>query len=325
MARPTLDCSRDAIRSATDPKVVGDPTMHRLVAIITALLCDPHPPSLPEWTYRTWCWVFAYPELRTRARATVKELACRRDEALSHPAVGLLVEWAGSRKRDDPCAGAAAALATIRLAEVRSAGVVVDVTELTRRVAAAVDSARPVGSSCSRRAPLQLLADPDRLPAVEQHRAAAENPRLPAAVDGLLSLTGSDAHSPFVSAVEAAVVQAGDWWTRHAVPVPASIDGPPLPGVQPAQQLSPSERLSAHVSDRTLLGLVAGPHPGRTRPSQVAWRRGLTFWVAVRLSALDTGQLPPAGTIRWWRTELAGLTIGSTGEPCPPPVPSPAR
>jgi hypothetical protein len=326
MARPTLDCSSRAIRSASDPKAVGDPTMHRLVDIITALLCDPRAPCLPEWTYRTWCGALAYPELRTRARASTKELARKRDEALSHPAVSLLVEWAGSRKRDDPCVGAAAALATVRLPEVRFRAGALDVCELTRRVAVAVDSAQPIRSSSPRRARLQLLADPDRLPAVEPAPPAGENPRLPAAVGELLRLAGADEDSSFASVVEAAVVQAGEWWTRHAVPVPASIDGPRLPGVVPAQQLSPPERISAHVSDRSLLGLVAGPHPGRARPCQVAWRRGLTFWVAVRLSALDTGQRPPAGTICWWRTELAVLTLGSAGTPCPPsPVLPPSR
>jgi hypothetical protein len=156
---------------------------------------------------------------------------------------------------------------------------------------------------------LRLLAEPDRLPAVEQDAAVAENPRLSEAVGALLRLAGADSGGSTTS-VEAAVVQAGDWWTRHTAPVPTSIEGPCLPGVLPAQQLRPTERLSALVSDSRLLRLVAGPHPGRARPCQVAWRRGLTFWVAVHLSTLEDACLPPAETVRWWRTQLDGLAPG---------------
>jgi hypothetical protein len=303
--------SRGAIRSATVPIGAGDPTLHCLTAILTFLLCDPRPTPLPDWTYRTWCRVLQYPELRARAQTPTKELGCRRDEALSHPAVRLLVEWAGSRRRDNPAAAAAAALATVRLAQVGSRYGLVDVPELSRRVAAMADAARPVRFSSSYRAQL-MLAYPDRLAALEQEPAAAENPQLSAAVGELLRLAGADSAS-LLTPVEAAVVQAGDWWTRHASPVPTSVDGPRLPGVLPARQLRPAARLSAQMFDPTLLGLVAGPHPGRARPCQVAWRRGLTFWVAVRLSALDTAHQPPSETIRWWRTQLAALALGPAG------------
>jgi hypothetical protein len=238
--------------------------------------------------------------------ATTKELGHRRDEVLSHPAVRFLVEWAGSRKRDNPVAGAAAALAAVRSAEARVGGCPTDLSELTHLVSVAVDSAQPVRSSPAYRRHLRLLAEPDRLPALEQDAAVAENPRLSEAVGALLGLAGAASDSPMAT-VEAAVVQAGDWWTRHTAPVPTSIEGPCLPGVLPAQQLRPTERLSALVSDSRLLGLVAGPHPGRARPCQVAWRRGLTFWVAVHLSTPDAMSRPPAETLGWWRTQLDGL------------------
>jgi hypothetical protein len=307
MPQPILDYPRGEADSAKTGE--GDPTTRRLIAIVADLLCDADRPCLPDWTFRTWCRALEYPELRARAHATTKELGHRRDEALSHPAVRSLVEWAGSRKRDNPAAGAAAALATVRSAELRACGGRVDLSELTDLVAVVVDSAQPLRFSSSYRPHLRLLADPDRLPAVEQDAAVVENPRLSEAVGELLRMAGADSGSPLAT-VEAAVVQAGDWWTRHTLPVPPSIDGAGLPGVLLAQQLRPTARLSAHVSDPRLLGLVAGPHPGRARPCQVAWRRGLTFWVAVRLSAVDTMHRPPDETIRWWRTQLAALTAG---------------
>jgi len=299
--------SRGTTRNGAVLIGAGDPSIHCLNAVLTSLLCDPRPPSLPDWTYRTWCRVLQYPELRVRAHASTKELGRRRDEALSQPAVRLLIEWAGSRRRDSPAAAAAAALATVRLAQVDSCYGPVDVPEVSRRVAATTDLARPVRFSSSYRAQL-TLADPDRLAAIEQEPAAAENPRLSSAVEELLRLAGADSDLPFAR-MEAAVVQAGDWWARHASPVPISVAGPCLPGVLPAQQLRPAERLSAQMSDPTVLRLVAGPRPGRARPCQVAWRRGLTFWVAVRLSALDTAHQPPPETMRWWRSQLAVLAL----------------
>jgi hypothetical protein len=299
-------CQDETSRTTTG---VFDPTTRRLAVIVADLLYGADRPCLPDWTYTTWCRALEYPELRPRVHATTKELGHRRDEVLSHPAVRSLVEWAGSRKRDNPVAGAAAALAAVRSAEARIGGCPTDLSELTHLVSVAVDSAQLVRSSPAYRRHLRLLAEPDQLPAVEQDAAVAENPRLSEAVGTLLRLAGADSGNP-TTTVEAAVVQAGDWWTRHSAPVPTSIEGPCLPGVLPAQQLRPTERLSALVSDSRLLRLVAGPHPGRARPCQVAWRRGLTFWVAVHLSTPDAASRPPAETLRWWRTQLDGLALG---------------
>jgi hypothetical protein len=307
MAQAILDYRQGETSRTTTG--VFDPTTRRLAAIITALLYGGDRPCLPDWTYTTWCRALEYPELRPRVHATTKELGHRRDEVLSHPAVRSLVEWAGSCKRDNPVAGAAAALAAVRSAQAPVGGRTTDLSELTHLVSVAVDSAQLVQSSPAYRRHLRLLAEPDRLPAVEQDAAVAENPRLSEAVGALLRLAGADLCTP-MTPVEAAVVQAGDWWTRHTASVPTSIDGPCLPGVLPAQQLRPTERLSALVSDSRLLGLVGGPHPGRARPCQVAWRRGLTFWVAVHLSTPDATSRPPAETLRWWRSQLDGLAPG---------------
>jgi hypothetical protein len=124
----------------------------------------------------------------------------------------------------------------------------------------------------------------------------------------LLALAGADSNSS-LSAIEAAVIQAGDWWARHALPVPTSVDGPRLPGVVAGEQLKSCHRLSVQIPDPTLLSLVTGPHPGRCRGRQVAWRRGLTFWVAARLASPDATRQPPPETIRWWRTQLAVLAL----------------
>ena len=314
MAQPVLHDSRCTTRRTTAPGVVGDPTIGRLGRVIAALVNDADPPILPDWDYVTWCRALAYPDLRARVRVATKELGYRRDEVLFHPTVKLLVEWAGSRKRDDPVAGAAAALAALSWAALGAGGAATSVAEVARLVAEMVDSAAPMRPCSSSRTRLSLLVDPERLPAADNDPVVVENPLLGAAVGELLDMAGVDLEAPFVTFVEGAVVQAGDWWTRHSVPVPTSIDGPRLPGVRPAQQLCPSERLSTYVSDRALLGLVAGPHPGRARPCQVAWRRGLTYWVAARLSTPESSYEPPVETIRWWRSELALLALASRDE-----------
>ena len=118
MAQTTLDHTPAAIRRAAIPIRVGDPAIRHLTPILTSLLDDPRSPSLPDWTYRTWCLALQYRELNPRAQASMKELASRRDQALSHPAVRLLVEWAGSRRRDNPAVAAAAALTTVRSAQL---------------------------------------------------------------------------------------------------------------------------------------------------------------------------------------------------------------
>jgi hypothetical protein len=309
MAQPPLDSRQRSTASATVPDSAGDASLRQLTAIIARLVCDSCPSSLPDWSYRTWCRALAYPELHTRAQAATKMLGQRRDQALSNPAVRSLVEWAGARRWDNPAAGAAAALSAIQLAGTHSDDQPPELAELAELVAVRVDAAQPLRpcSSCRR---LRLLTDPDRLPEAEQDSPAVENPRLPAVVGELLHLAGAERDDALAAAVEAAVVQAGDWWARHSTPAPACLGEPRLPGVLPAQRLRPPERLSAYVSDATLLGLVAGPHPGRSRPGQVAWRRGLTFWVAARLSAIEGPQRPPADTIQWWRAQLAVLVAG---------------
>jgi hypothetical protein len=120
MAQTTLDHTPAAIRRAATPIRVGDPSIHWLTPILTSLLDDPRAPALPDWTYRTWCLALQYRELNPRAQASMKELASRRDRGAVSPEVRQLVEWAGSRRRDNPAVAAAAALTTVRLAQCRS-------------------------------------------------------------------------------------------------------------------------------------------------------------------------------------------------------------
>ena len=311
MAQTTPDHTPAAIRRTAVPIRVGDSSIHWLTPILTSLLDDPRVTTLPDWTYRTWCLALQYRELNPRAQASTKELASRRDEALSQPEVRQLVEWAGSRRRDNPTVGAAAALTTVRLAQRRSRFASMDVAELGRRVAVEADAARPVRFSPSplpsQRARVRLLYS-DRDAAAEEEPTRRENPRLASTVGELLALAGADSNSS-LSAIEAAVIQAGDWWARHALPVPTSVDGPRLPGVVAGEQLKSYNRLSVQIPDPTLLSLVTGPHPGRCRGRQVAWRRGLTFWVAARLASPDATRQPPPETIHWWRTQLAVLAL----------------
>jgi hypothetical protein len=239
--------------------------------------------------------------MNPRAHDATRKAGRRRDEALSHPVVRDVVEWAGLRRRDDPAAGAAAALVAIG----ELAGIT-DLGEAATAIVRAIDSAPSVRLTWQHRRRGEFLADPDRLVDEEAEPQDTENPLLSVVVRELLRLARPEPAEAIVVRIEGAVVQAGDWWARHSVPVPTSLDGPRLPGVMPAQSLRDSERISAHVSDMQLLQLVAGPHPGRGRPSQVAWRRGLTFWTAALL--LEPKVLrPPCEAIRWWRSQLLSI------------------
>ncbi len=116
-----------------------------------------------------------------------------------------------------------------------------------------------------------VLACEDWDAAGEEEPPRAENPRLAATVGELLALTGAASNSS-LTVVESAVIQTADWWARHALPVPASVDGPRLPGVIPGEQLESCDRLSVQIPDPTLLGLVAGPIP--VAAGGARWRGG---------------------------------------------------
>jgi len=296
----SLATDRLALSTATKAAV-----NHRLTLILESLLRDP-PGRLPNWPYRTWYRVLQYPDLNPRAHGITRELGRRREQAFSHPALHDLVQWAGTRRRDDPTAGAAAALTTVGAVLAHDDLVGPSAPELARAVAASVDDAQPVRSSWRRPARAKLVADLDLLASVDPERPDNENPLVSAAVRDLLCLAGIDLDASLRRRVEGAVVQAGDWWARHAVPVPTSVDGPPLPGIVPAQRLRDTDRISAYVSDAPLLHLVTGPHPGRGRPSQVAWRRGLTYWTAASLVE-GRVQRPPYEVLRWWQSQLASV------------------
>lgn len=271
-------------------------------------------PTLPEWSYGRWWQVLQYPDVGDRAHRVTLERGQRRDEVLGHPAVVALVEWAGQRRRRDPLAAAAGALAA--LASIQSCPVEQrpDAESAARLLAEAVDRARPL-HMVSRRHDA-VLVDPGRVADVPADAPPAENPRLAAVVGGLLRLATTDPFGPLAGRVVDAVVQAADWWATHALALPTSIDGPRLPGIVPAQDLPVAERLSHALRDVDLRGLVAGPYPGRGRPCQVAWRRGLTYWTAVRLADVAEDP-PPAATLRWWRTQLTALDARRTESATP--------
>jgi hypothetical protein len=285
-----------------------------LTPLLSSLLDSVSAPDLPDWSYRTWWRVLHYPDLDDRAQTATKDLGRCRDAALAYPSISGLVEWAGRRRRREPVAGAAAALVTVREAQVQAvqnsgSGAAVDVSALARRLVAAVDTARPVRVMAPRRD--HFIADPERLVDIPSDQPEPEDPRLPGIVGRYLRLAGVDSDGQLAFRVQGAVVQAGDWWANHAVGVPSSLGGHELPGVVPAQRLRTSARLSAAVSDLTLLGLVAGPRPGRGRPAQVCWRRGLTYWVAVGLLVDCTAPRPPTDTVRWWRIQLESAAQAS--------------
>jgi hypothetical protein len=308
MTLPTHDCSLAEER--LKPSVSAGASrvdVHRLTRILESLLFGRAVPQLPDWSYRTWYRALQYPELNPRAHEVTRALGRRRDEILGHPVVRDLVNFAGTRRWDDLNAGAAAALVAITPELTRSHESVFAVSDLVRVVLAEIDAAPPVISSWRWVGRTQLVAEPDLLAAIEPDPPETENPLLPLVVRGLLRLATDDVEPLLGTRAEAAVVQAGDWWARHSMPVPTSLDGPPLPGIVPAQRLRDSERISAHVSDAAMLHLVTGPHPGRSRPCQVAWRRGLTFWTAASL--LEGRVLcPPREAVRWWQSQLAAVS-----------------
>lgn len=261
-------------------------------------------PALPDWSYRRWWQVLQYPDLGDRAQAATRELGRQRDHVLAHPDVRAVVEWAGRRRRLDPAAGAAGALVALRAVQVGPPGLRSDPQAAAQVVVDAVDRAVSLRVSVRRRD--AALLSPERVAAGAVDDVPVEHPRLGTVVRALLRLAGADPSGGLPERVTGAVVQAADWWAAHAVSVPAAVDGPGLPGIVAALELRPSERLVHAVGDVQLVGLVAGPHPGRGRPCQVAWRRGLTYWTAVRLAGAS-GEPPPAATVRWWRTQLAAL------------------
>lgn len=277
-------------------------SVEQLVGVLMRLLDDDGPPALPDWTYLRWCRALEYRDLSDRARATTKELGRERDRLLGDPRVAALIEWTGRRRRDNPSAAGAAALVMVRLAQESTARGPVDVAGLAIRITGAADRVHGPWRYPSRWT--RLLADLDRLEPLEADEPPVENPRLVEVVGRLLIEADVEADSELRWRVEASVIQAGDWWARHATPIPTALGGPRLPGVVPAQSLHETHRLSAYLSDSAMLDLVAGPQPGRSRPCQVAWRRGLTFWTAVRLSAEGAGQRPPREALDWWQSRL---------------------
>jgi hypothetical protein len=292
-------------RSRCPSLALGD---HRLERILQRILEESPPAAVTGWTYALWCRGLQYPELRERGvHQATKQRAAERDEALAVPAVRWLVEWAGSRRRSEPAAAAAAALVTVGRAVARSHGRPVNVVALARRIYAAIDSAVPLPVPVGKQP--RLLAHPERLADPARERPPAEHPRLTLFVEALLRLADAEVSVTLVARATAAVSQTADWWKAHARPAPAGPGAPHLPGVVPAHLLWSEERLSAHVSDSALLPLVAGPRPGQLRPCQAEWRRGLTFWTAACLAS-GAVERPPASTLKWWRAQIATLSIG---------------
>jgi hypothetical protein len=277
-----------------------------LVPLLARLSADCGVRVLPDWSYTVWCRALAYPDVDSRPHHATTDLGRRRDAVLAVTPVADLVEWAGRRRPTEPVAAVAAALCAARAACQSGVGDTVDLVAVARQVARAVDIARP--PRAPRRHGPPLVEHPDRLRSPDPDPVRRGNPNFDRAVGALLRMAGTRTDSRCARRVEDAVAVAADWWTTHATPVPGAVDGLALPGVVPAQDLREDQRLSQLVPDATLLGLVAGPRPGRGRPCQVAWRRGMTYWVAARLVCDGAAAHPPVSTIRWWRQQLSDLS-----------------
>lgn len=279
-----------------------------LVEAVASLLDPQTAPVLPGWSYQQWWRALQYPDMGDRAHTVTREQGRQRDVVLGHPKVAAMVEWAGQRRHRDPQAGMAAALVALRLAQADPERRTDPVTA-TRWMVEVVDQARPLRVPVRHReAP---LFDPERIAAGPIDDTPREDPRVGTVVGALLRLAGTERADSLAEQVTGAVIQAADWWIAHAVAVPTSVDGPGLPGIVPAQELPAAERLPRALGHPELLGLVAGPNPGRGRPCQVAWRRGLTYWVAVALADETATSRPPGATVRWWRTRLDTIAADS--------------
>lgn len=297
------------VAPAASSRPIVSPERRELDRVLVSLFDAPRPVVLPSWSYSRWCLMLQYPDLSPRARATTRLLGRERDAVLTQAGVRALIDWAGRRRRSEPAAAAAAALVVLRQVQTARSSAPVDLAALAVDVVAAIDEARPVAALPRRRS--RRLVDADWLPDIEVDPPGAENPHLSAAVAGLLDLTELLVEKRLATRIEDAVVLAGDWWARHPCPVPASTTGPSLPGIALAQTLPVSERLSTMLPDPGMRRLVAGPRPGCKRPSQLAWRRGLTFWVAAWLSSENDPPYPGADVRAWWQGQLTHLSLAT--------------
>lgn len=290
-----------------------------LVVLLEAFARSDTARSIPDWSYSTWARILSYPDRDARPQQVTVDLGRRRDAALSLPPVAALVDWAGRRRRSIPAAGAAAALVVARSALLAPDIAVAGLPAVARRIVQAVDTARPLPPA--ERSRVVLVADLDRLELGETEPVRRHDPGFHRIVQSFLRSAGSHVDGHLARQVEDAVIVAADWWITHCSPSPVVgvVDGLMLPGVIPAQELREDQRLSQLLPNPTLLGLVAGPRPGRGRSSQVAWRRGMTFWVAACLASDSGAAAPPVQTIRWWRKQLSALS-DDTGAPCTPAI-----
>ncbi len=293
------------------------PTPIGLVPLLARLTADCGVRALPDWPYVVWCRALSYPDVDGRPHRVTKDLGRRRDAVLALEPVADLVEWAGRRRPTEPVVAAAAALCTARVALRVGDASSIDLVAAARQVLRSVDIARP--PRAARWHGPVLVEDPDRLRAPDPDPVSRDDACFHRAVGALLHLAGAYVDSRCARRVEDAIAFTADWWTAHSTPIPGAVDGPALPGVIPAQQLREDQRLSSLVADPTVLALVAGPRPGRGRPCQVAWRRGMTYWVAARLVCDTPAAHPPVPTIRWWRKQLSALS-GENGATLVPSV-----
>jgi hypothetical protein len=310
---PGVARHRLAARIVSRP-VRADPERHELERVLAALLEAPSTVFLPAWSYRRWHLMLQYPDLSSRSHEVTRRLGHERDTALRHPLVQELVAWAGRRRREQPVAGAAAALVVLRRA-LKNLEQPPDQRAVAEALVVAVDTASPAPIYRERHGEVHL--DVELLADASPEGTSGENPRLGAVLRSLLACTGARVDEPLVSRVEDAVVQASDWWMRHTVPTPAELPGPKrqgaeltglrLPGIAPAHSLPSSERLARVIDDPRMYGLVAGPRPGCRRPCQLAWRRGLTFWVATWLASERDAPVPGAEVTAWWAAQLVHL------------------
>ena len=247
--------------------------------------------------------MLCYPDINDRAKEKTKKLGRERDQILSQSGVLNLVQWAGSKRTRSPIASVAGALVALQEIKGNFNGSV-DTEESARLLTTAVLSAKPPFMF----APPAKYQDLDlnQVVALEAQETITENPQLVPTVERLLHISGAPKNLALQKRAEHSVVQCGDWWIKHPGPTQYFDDLPALPGITPASRLKDPERLAAHLSDTELMGLVAGPRPGIKRPCQLAWQRGLTFWVAVELASSKAVSIPTE-TIRWWRSQVSLL------------------
>ena len=278
-------------RATNDPRDC-EPGEAPPVSLVAPIL--EHPPTFPGWPVTAW-----------RRALGSSSLTSRSLRVLGDVNVGSLLAWVAARTDPKRRMGAAAdVLATLDQAVCHGQA---DAVVVGTRVLAAADAARPLPVRSVNSTRTRTTPDADGRPEPLSWTQSGTDGSLTQTAATLLRHASLDlrTHPHLARRLAVALDLAVEQWLSGS---PPGAGLPPFPG---EHERAYGDRLFVKLGpDRDLLRLVAGPHPGRGRNRQVAWQRGLAYWVGVVLAAGATGEAPPSvpsEVIAHWRKELAVL------------------